>query len=96
MKEDPGVTNAFLKLQSIMARMMARPTETKKEALEGIFRLNNEIGKSLRRGPELSPRLVELQLAINAVTTAIKRNDFTSARASFEVAERVMREFSCS
>jgi len=96
MTDHSGVTGAFLNLESIMARIEVTPTETKKETLGGIFLLNSEIGKSLMREPQLSAELRKLQLAINAVTAAIKRDDFASARTSLEAAEEVLREFSRS
>lgn len=84
MSEKQGVVRAFLDLEPIVELILAGEHDLKKEALTRVFHLNTQIGKVAATNPGRRAELQRLQLAVNAVTSSIKRDDAVLMRESFE------------
>ncbi|MGA2664287.1 MAG: hypothetical protein ABSF83_05020 [Nitrososphaerales archaeon] len=55
----------------------------KREALGGVFWIDDEIGRAARGCPPLEPALRAMQLEVNSMTIAIKRDRLDAAREAF-------------
>lgn len=64
-------------------RAMEVAADAKREVLRGIFRIDDEIGRAARGFPPLEPALREMQLEVNSMTMAIKRNRLDAASEAF-------------
>jgi hypothetical protein len=84
MSEEQGVVRAFLELEPLTERILAGERDLKKEALAMVFRLNTQIGRLAASNAGRRSELQRLQRVVNAVTSAIKRDDSVLLRESFE------------
>ncbi len=91
-REGLRITDAFVELESAVTRILAGERDQSREALRRLFRLNTEIGKLAASDATLRARLRELQVTLNGVTVALKREDSTLLRGSLEMARQRLRD----
>jgi hypothetical protein len=91
MSDELAIVSAFLELQTILDRILNGEGGHNREALDQIFRLNTQIGRFAATNAGRRPELQRLQLAVNAVTSAIKRDDIVLMREAYDAVRSEMR-----
>jgi hypothetical protein len=87
---------AFFKVKASSEKFMADGDAAHKElSFQGIFALNNEIGKLGRESPKTMPKMKELQAYVNMITVGLKydkQDGLQEGLAATEKAIRALRE----
>jgi hypothetical protein len=85
------VIDAFLQLETTVGRMLAGELGLKTDALARVFALNTRIGRLAAMDVQRRGELRRLQLAVNGITLAIKRQDAVLLRESIDSVKEQLR-----